>query len=116
MVMTSSSNNAIRQAEAIPDPSVAVIDISTSGDNTIITGTATKKIRIYSLVFVSEGTVSITLKDGATAISGAMAFSANMGFSENFWPAPITLSSGNAFVINLSAAVAVRGFVIYTQV
>ena len=94
----------------------AAISIATAADHTIIAAVTGKKIIITSLFFTVGGDVNVTLKDGATAISGAMDFggtSEPRGMVVNFADIAIALGSGNAFVITLSAAVQVSGTVVY---
>lgn len=91
----------------------SVIEISASGDNTIVAAPTTGHLEIDTVVFVTAGSVNVRLKDGAsTNKSGAMTFGTNGTFAydrastEN---AAIECADGNAFVINLSAAVGVNG-------
>ena len=95
----------------------AVVNISSSGDNTIITGVSGKRIKISTLFFIVEGDVSITLYNGATAISGPMSFGGTnepKGIISNYGDAPLKITQGNSFVVNLSAAVQVSGQVCYS--
>lgn len=89
------------------------IAISSSGDNTVIAAPgAGNYTRIVKIVLVADAAVDVKLKDGAaTDLTGPMAFAANTGMAVdfNFWPAE--LSENTAFIINLSAAVGVNGFV-----
>ena len=95
-------------------------DISTasSGDNTIVTGVAGKRIAIDFLVVRSESaTTTIQMKDGTTNYGGSHALDRHEAFVlENTMlnhDGVITLTAGNSFVLNNSAAVQVSGFVRY---
>ncbi len=94
----------------------AAISVAVSGDNTIVTAVPTKRIKVYAIKFGSTGTVSAKWKDGAvTDLEGAMDFQAREGYTEAVTPPAFLLatSAGNALILNLSAAVAVRGRVTY---
>ena len=92
------------------------ISIATAADHTIIAAVSGKRIVVTSIVFTVGGDVNVTLKDGTTALSGAMDFggtSEPRGMVVNFGDIVMRLSVGNAFIITLSAAVQVSGFVVY---
>ena len=97
----------------------ASISASSSGDNTIVSAVSGKKIQILGMVLFAAGDVDVTIKDGAsTSLSGAM----SLATDGNGFVLPLThkaipwneTSSGNALVLNLSGAVAVAGFLIYS--
>jgi hypothetical protein len=97
----------------------ADIDISASGDNTIIaapTGTSVYLV-IDHINLIPDSSVTMQIKDGSTSYGGAYGFTANQGFVlENTIQCQdgiITLSANSAFVLNLSSAVQVSGFVRY---
>ena len=66
---------------------------------------------------IPDSAVTMQLKDGSTAYGGAYSLTSNQGFVlENSivnQDGVITMTSGEAFVINLSAAVQVSGFIRY---
>jgi hypothetical protein len=95
----------------------AVINISSSGDNTVIAGVAATTIRIYKLFFVAQGSVNVFLKDGASnTLTGGMALNANGVFVLPLDSEPwVITATANNFVINLSGAVVLAGRVYYTQ-
>jgi len=97
----------------------AIINISASGDNTIIaapSGTS-EYIVIDHINLVPNSAVSVLLKSGSTSLSGTYALTSNQGFVlENSYQDEaglITCTVNEAFVINLSGAVQVSGFVKY---
>lgn len=96
------------------------INISTTGDNTIVGAVAGTKVKVLGLFLVSAGDVVLTIKSGAaTNLSGAIPLAAR----GNGFVLPMFLSgyhlmesaSGGALVFNLSAAVAVTGALAYLQ-
>jgi hypothetical protein len=97
---------------------VAVINASSSGDNTIITAVAGQPIFVWQISFTAAGAVNVIFKNGTagTAQSGAYILTTN-GSSLTFqytgvpwsWATP-----GNNWVINLSGAVAITGQAFYT--
>ena len=96
----------------------ADINISTSGDNTIISAPGNGKyIAIDFLAFLPNTAATVQLKDGSTNYGGALSLSANQGFIlENSMMnehGVVTLSNNSAFVINLSGAIQVSGFCRY---
>lgn len=97
----------------------AVINISTSGDNTIIAAPgAGKRIYIDHLNLLSAGTSTVTLKNGAaTALSGAYAMTTGAGLALDNAPVLehgiLECSDNIAFIINLGSAVSMQGFVRY---
>jgi len=76
------------------------------------------KIRVFAMDFIVAGQVAITFKDGAsTSLSGAYPMVAFAGMTKEYTGDPwFETTSGNAFVLNLSAAIAVTGFLRYEKV
>jgi len=94
----------------------AALTVSASGDNTAIAAPGSgKHLAVYRLVMtVARGSeVNIVLKSGVTAKSGAMVADT---YDLDFGDAPLICGSNEAFIVNLSAAVAVTGFVQYIEV
>jgi hypothetical protein len=106
---------AFQTTKALTNASVSA---SSSGDNTLVSGTAAQTIRVYKLVLVAASAVSVTLKDGAsTSLTGAIPLTANGALTvdaSDGEPEFVT-SSGNGFVLNLSGAFAVTGWIQYTK-
>lgn len=96
----------------------AKIDISSSGDNTIIDaqGTGTQ-IAIDHINFIVSVAVGATFKTGSTSISGVYPFDTKQALAlDNTMQSEkgvITCGSNEAFVINLDGSVQVSGFVRY---
>jgi len=95
----------------------ADINISSSGDNTIIAAPSNGYIAIDHINFIPTSAVTLQLKDGSTAYGGAYPLDAKQAVAlENAMrneKGVITLSPKTAFVINLGGAVQVSGFVRY---
>lgn len=96
-----------------------VISFSSSGSNTLITGTASQTIKVYGLFFTSGSAVSAVFYDGtgtANPLTGTMSFTANGSMlldisSEPYW----TGSAGNALIMSLSAGSTVGGRIYYIR-
>lgn len=94
----------------------SAVSISTSGANTIVTGRGTQVVRVYRIVLVAAGAVTVTAQDGATPLTGAMTMTAGVPLILDFTTQPwFTTSPGNAFVISLSTGVQVSGTLFFTQ-
>lgn len=95
----------------------ADISIAASGDNTIIAAPSAGYIAIDHINFVPTSAVTVQLKQGTTNYGGAYPLDTKQAFTiENAIlndKGIITLKPGEAFVINLGAAVQVSGFVRY---
>ncbi len=96
----------------------AKIDFSSSGNNTIVSADATKKIKVVSLRLTVAGETNLTFKRGGTAISGAMDFggtgeSRGMVDGGSVINPIIETGTNETFVINSSSAVQVSGWITY---
>ncbi len=96
----------------------ADINISAAGDNTIITAPDTGKyVVIDFIVLVTSANVTIQMKDGSTSYGGPLPLYAGGAFALenaiNNEHGIITLSDNSAFVLNLSTAAQVGGFIRY---
>ena len=95
--------------------SSAVINIGSSGANTVITGQTDKIIRVFRLAMVPFTSVTATIKDGSTSLTGPMPLGANQELLLGFDTQPYFIGTpGNAFIVNLSSGVPVGGVVYYT--
>lgn len=96
------------------------INNATSGDNEVIAAVAGKRIVVWAILLVSDGTVDVRLEDGAggTALTGQMPLLVNLGFSHKGTErVPICQTNVNtALNLELNAAVNVHGIVSYTLV
>lgn len=98
--------------------SEVVIDTATSGDNTLVAGVAGKRIRLYKIAIYANAANTVTLKNGASVnLMGAIDLGAKTGLvidNESDGHTGFTLTTGNALVLNLSAATQVSGRAWYT--
>ena len=94
-----------------------VIDISSSGDNTIIAAPTNGFIAIDHINFMPTSAVSVVLKRGSTSLSGAYPLDAKQALTlENpsDWAKGVqNTNPTEAFILNLSSAVQVSGFIRY---
>jgi hypothetical protein len=96
------------------------IDVSASGDTTLVAAVSGRRIKVLSYVIVVADTVTVKFKSGSTDITGPFTFvSGGSGVSSpaalssmGFIPAFVT-AAGEALVINLSAAKQVGGHLTY---
>ena len=93
------------------------IDISASGDNTIISAPTTGYLAIDHVNFIPTTAVGVVLKNGSTANTGTYPLDAKQALTvenpSDWRDGVITCLPGEAFVINLDAAVQVSGMVRY---
>lgn len=98
----------------------AKIDVSTSGDNTIVAAAGVGlKNKLVSYAFVADAAVVAKWFSGAagTALSGGMSLAANGGVSAIGTPGSwlMETATNTALVLNLGGAVGVRGHISYIQ-
>lgn len=97
----------------------AIIDAASSGNNTLISAVAGKKIRVLALFLVAAGTVNVRFESGAngTALTGQMNLVANTGFALNFNPEGwFETSIGDLLNMELSAAISADGALTYIEI
>lgn len=97
----------------------ANVSFSSSGENTVVAGSGGQTIRVFRGSFTAASAVTLTVKDAAggstlatipLSAGGTFSFD-TAGSGEPLW---VTATSG-AFVISLSSAVSVQGFIQYTK-
>ena len=103
-------------------PKFANIAAASSGDNVLVSGVTSKKLRVVSVFLMAAGDVDAYFVDGGdTALCGdatnKLDLTANGGFALNEnafgW---FETTAGDSLDINLSAAVAVAGCLTYIEV
>jgi hypothetical protein len=92
------------------------IDVSTLGDNTIVSAAMGSKIRVQHLFIVPDAPVIIKWKSGSTDISGPMRLVASGGYGTSLEFGVIETNASEALILNLSAAVSVGGHLVYTLI
>jgi hypothetical protein len=95
------------------------ITIATSGDNSVIAAVTGKRYKVYKLFLVATGTVSIQINNGASKnLIGVIPLLASGTFTHDAHghvKEALVTDTGNAFIINLSAAVSVTGYCQYEK-
>ncbi len=91
----------------------AVVDFTIAGDNTIVSGVLGQKIKILQFFIVISAATSLIYKSGSTALTGVMDYTGAGAHVQDFIQLPITLNSGDSFVINNSNGVQVGGMIWY---
>lgn len=113
-------NGALLMCPAANDDyKYAIIDAASSGDNTIVSLVASRKLRVLSLFMISAGTVIARFESDAagTALTGQMNLIANSGFSLPFNPAGwFETVAGELLNLELSGAISVDGSITYIEV
>lgn len=95
----------------------AEINVTAIGNTTVLTGIPGQKLTVVSLDFVVSAAVSISWLSAATTIRNAQAFAANSGMARDLVrPYYLQTNPGEALIMNLSAAVNVRGALGFVQV
>ena len=100
-------------------PKFAKIDVSSSGNNTIVSAVTSYKIRVVAYNFIAAGSVNPKWQDGAsgTDLTGPKYCVVNTGICAPFNPVGWFETSGGTLLnLNLSANVAVGGEVVYVEV
>ncbi len=116
VIVDTAPTTAIEQRRVIPQ--FVAISAALLGDNTLVALTAGQKIKVLQYTLISAGSVVGTIKSGATTpLTGALPFVANSGIASPF-VAPamghlFETTTGQALVLNLSAAIAVTGHLTY---
>ena len=95
----------------------AAIDIASSGDNTIVSATASQTTRVFRLALIVDAAVDIIVKTGSTALTGTLRFkSPGASLILDFDGEPHFITGSNeAFILNLSAAISVDGWIQYEK-
>jgi len=94
----------------------AKINIAAAEDATLVAAVADKKICLTAIALTVFGETNLTLKSGATAISGAMDFGGTnepRGLTHYLGDYPLKTSPGEALVLTSSIAVQVSGYITY---
>jgi len=97
----------------------AVINDSTSGDNTLVAAVATARIRVLALFLISRGSVNVRFEDGAggTALTGVMNLVVNTGFVLPFAEVGWFETGINTLLnMELSTNINVDGSLVYLEV
>jgi hypothetical protein len=114
--------NVIHDGVTALTPKFAKIDVTSSGNNTLVAASVGKKIRVLSMFMVSAGTVTARLEsndadDDGTELTGQMNLVANSGFTLPFNPVGwFETGAGQFLNLELSGVVSVDGCLVYVEV
>ena len=100
-----------REAKAVTS---AAINCAALGDNIIVAGVAGQQIKITGLIFTVGGETNLKLMAGAVDLTGPMDFGGAdepRGIVDSQGFLPLELPAGESFIVNLSIAVQVSGYV-----
>ncbi|MFA5506966.1 MAG: hypothetical protein WC423_16155 [Vulcanimicrobiota bacterium] len=106
--------DAVVIGEAEVDVEFTPINVSASGDTTLVAAQSGKRIWVLGYDLVTDGDVTITFKSGSIVITGPYAFNADSRGIEKGGNGPAFRTvGGDALVMNLSDAVQVSGVLRY---
>jgi hypothetical protein len=96
----------------------AAIAAASSGNNTLVTAVAGKRIVVVHYQMIAAGTVTAKFQSGAggTDLSGAMALTTNSGASDRFDRGLFETAAGALLNLSLSGAISVAGYLSYIEV
>jgi hypothetical protein len=98
-------------------PKFAVISASSSGANAIVSAVTDKKIRVLGYNFISNGDVNAKWQSATTDKTGLKYLTQYTGLVAGFNPLGwFETASNEALNLNLSAAIAVGGEIVYIEV
>jgi hypothetical protein len=128
-LLTSDSSDAVGAANPLPVVLAAAgagvgvvkyasVSVAASGSNSLVALVSAKKIRVLGYVIVADGAVNVTFLSAAAAISGVMQLTAaGSGIASGYAPCGwFETTAGVALNLNLSAAVGVRGHLMYQEI
>ena len=113
-------NSGVSYIQDVPSSLLErLTDDNTNGDNTIIAASAGKKIAVWAIVIVSDGTTDVRWEDGAgTPLTGQVPLQVREGYSISAGGmVPLLLCSSNTLLnLELTATVLVHGWVSYSLI
>jgi len=118
-VQATVESNQMTAGGTVVTPKYAVIAASSSGNNTIVAAVTSKKVRILAVQMISNGTVNAKWQSGAggTDLTGLAYLVANTGYVLPYNPVGWFETASNTLMnLNLSAAIAVGGSIVYIEV
>lgn len=100
-----------------PTVKQGAINVSSTGDNTIIASSSTTSINVYGVSFTVTGATNVTFKDSINGnLTGAFVMTGNgssitLPMQDEPW---FSVPPGSAFIINQSGSVTLGGAIWYT--
>ena len=92
----------------------AALSFSASGDNTVVAAQTGKTIRVHAIALTAASPVTVAIKDGASTTLGSFQNVTSLSIDQFDGAPRYVLTSGNALIINLGAAVSCTGTIWYT--
>lgn len=94
----------------------AAVSASSSGDNALVSATASQTTRVFAMMLVFHGDTTAKFQSGATDLTGAMQFRAGDKLILDYTGEPWFVTGSNeTFDLNLGSAVTVTGFIQYEK-
>lgn len=112
-------SSTIQDGDTALTPKFAVINVASSGDNTILAAVSGKKIRVLQYTLVCGSAVNVRFESGiaGTALTGVMEIAANSGISAPYSPVGHFETASNTLLnLELSGAVNVDGHFTYVEI
>lgn len=97
----------------------AVIDNAVSGNNTLVAAVTGMKIRVYDVILIAAGDMTVRFQSGAsgTALTGQMTCSTSSGFAPGFNPfGHFETVAGSLLNLELSTGTSVDGWLMYALI
>jgi hypothetical protein len=112
------ATDALQNGTTALTPKFASISCSSSGDNTIVSSVASKKLRVLAYTLMASGSVNAKWRSNTTDKTGLLYLAgAGYGASPPFNPlGHFETAAGEALNLNLSGATAVGGHLTYVEV
>lgn len=93
------------------------VNLSSTGDNTVVSSVTGKKIRIIGGALYAAGQNDLEIKSGSSTILTDIPFVANFGTATTFSAyGDLETASGEALVFNLSTTNDITGYLTYVEV
>lgn len=101
----------------------AKVDVSASGDSTVVAAVSGRKIRVLTYVLASDTNTKIKFKSDTTDLTGPMAlgaysniFNGNTDLTPGGLIGVLETAPGEALVLNSTVAAAVGGHIVYKEI
>lgn len=101
----------------------AKVDISTSGDSTIVAAVADRKIRVLTYVLATDTNTKLKFKSESTDLTGPISlgaytniFNGNTDLTPGGLIGVLETQPGEALILNSSVAAAVGGHIVYKEI
>jgi len=96
----------------------SAISFNTTGDNTVVAANAQGQIHVHGILFTVDAATNITIKSGATLLTGALVFTgsgSSMTLEINMDEPYFSCPTNTAFIMNQSGTAQVSGVLHYTS-